>query len=420
MRILLTLALAAFFVGPAPAQTGAATALETAPVFERIGQIVEELSEITGFEAKRPIPHDVIKREDLKDFLEKRVREEIKPEEIRIEELLLRKFGFIPRDFDLKKTMIDLYTEQAAAFYDFHKKRLFLLESDDALMQEAALSHELAHALADQHYSLDKFLDGAGNNDDGAMARMAVMEGQATWLMSELAVRRMGQSLVDSPMMVEMMVRSVGGSADQFPVFDQAPLYLRESLIFPYTSGLRFQQEVVKRHGKRGFSEIFRNPPATTQQILHPETYFEDEKRPPPKLPRLRNGRRYAKSAEGSMGEFDFAVLLRQYAAEEDVRRIAPSWRTAKYRLLEHKKDDHAVLIHASTWENEEVARDFFERYRTILEGKWERFSVERETADEIAGEGDDGLFVVRIDGSAVYAVEGMRSPDELGRRPKR
>ena len=52
----------------------------------------------------------------------------MKPAELRTEELTLKKFGFVPQDFDLKKTTIDLLTEQTAAFYDFHRKKLYITE----------------------------------------------------------------------------------------------------------------------------------------------------------------------------------------------------------------------------------------------------------------------------------------------------
>ena len=114
-------------------------------------------------------------------------------EDIRIEELTLKKFGFVPKDFDLAKTTVDLLTEQAAAFYDFHKKKLYITDWTSPDLREAALTHELAHAIADQNFNLGRFLKQASKNDDGALARMAVMEGQATWLMSESIARRGGR-----------------------------------------------------------------------------------------------------------------------------------------------------------------------------------------------------------------------------------
>ncbi len=81
-------------------------------------------------------------------------------------------------------------TEQAAAFYDYNKKKLFITESDSTESQEPVLAHELGHALADQNYNLAKFVRQGRKSDDGSTARLAVMEGQATWLMSEFLARQ--------------------------------------------------------------------------------------------------------------------------------------------------------------------------------------------------------------------------------------
>ncbi len=417
MKRWLRVALAVWFVGSAPAQNQGSA--EQPAIFAEVDSIVRQLAEITGFELKRPVEKDVIDRKNLKRFLEERVAEEIKPEEIRVESLLLKKFGFVPEDFDLKGTMIELYTEQAAAFYDFHKGRLFLLDSNDDMTQETALIHELAHALADQHFPLEEYLDAAGKNDDGAMARLAVMEGQATWLMSEFMVRRMGRTLVDSPDMVDLMSRMIGGSAGEFPVFESAPLYIRESLIFPYTSGMKFQQKVVERKGKDGFALVFRDPPETTREVLHPEVYFEETEMTAPGLPELRKRKRYDRLATGTVGEFDFAVLLRQYGSDDAARAIAPGWRTGKYAFLEHKKDKDTVLLHSSVWAGADIAGKFAAEYRKALEGKWERMEVLREGNGEVLGTGDDGHFIIRVAGAAVYVAEGLRDAGQIRSWPQ-
>ena len=100
---------------------------------------------------------------------------------------------------------MDLLTEQAAAFYDYDKKKLFITESTSSDTQQPVLAHELSHALADQNFNLGKFIKQGSKSDDGATARLAVMEGQATWLMSEYLARKMGQSLQNSPALVQTM-----------------------------------------------------------------------------------------------------------------------------------------------------------------------------------------------------------------------
>ena len=115
-RLLACSLLIALLVSPVEARQRTVASAESSPVFDQIDETMRELSRITGFKVRRRVAHDTIDRDGLKEFLEQRIDKEVKPEEIRIEEMLLKKFGFVPQEFDLKKTTIDLYTEQAAAF----------------------------------------------------------------------------------------------------------------------------------------------------------------------------------------------------------------------------------------------------------------------------------------------------------------
>src|SRR5438874_4523808 len=96
------------------------------PTAAEINSILQELSDITGFSIRKQLPFEMINREQVNQYLKEQIRRSVKPDEIRAEETTLKKFGFAPPDFDLKQTTIDLLTEQAAAFYDFKRKKLFL------------------------------------------------------------------------------------------------------------------------------------------------------------------------------------------------------------------------------------------------------------------------------------------------------
>ena len=419
----LALLLACFLLGPLPAKEPAPAKASTPAIFDQIQEVIASLSEITGFELRRRIEPEVIGRAEFQRFLDQRMREEIDPEDIRIEELLLKKFGFVPPDFNLRETMVALYTEQAAAFYDFRRRKLFMLDTDDTELQEAAFVHELAHALADQEFRLEKYLKRNAASDDGAMARMSVLEGQATWLMSEFSMKRMGISLVGSPEMANLLSRNMGDSTLDFPVLKNAPMYIRESLMFPYASGLRFQQAVIDKLGKDGFAEVFRNPPDSTQQILHPEKYFGRSAPEDLEMPRLRREGRYRKLAVGTLGEFDYAVLLRQFADDDATRRLAPQWRAGQYQLLEHKKDKRLVLIQASKWDTPGAAGQMARHLLGSLEKKWNRYEAGAAAPagdGQTAGIGDDGHFLLLLAGRYVYLVEGMAAPDGVGRWPRR
>src|SRR4051812_28451866 len=133
-------------------------------IFQEIDKNLQDLASISGLKAKKPIRYDLITKDKVNEFLKDRVKESTKPDEVRAEEITLKKLGFVPADFNLEKSTVDLLTEQAAAFYDYHKKKLFLTDWASSAMQESALVHELAHALADQHFHLERFIKGGGKS----------------------------------------------------------------------------------------------------------------------------------------------------------------------------------------------------------------------------------------------------------------
>jgi hypothetical protein len=374
-------------------------------------RIAEDLTKISGMPLHHAVPCDFITKEKINEFLNKRVKEVAKPDEIRAEELTLKKFGLVPPDFDLAKNTVDLLTEQAAAFYDYDKKKLFITEGTPNDTQEPVLAHELSHALADQNYNLGKYIRQGRKSDDGSTARLAVMEGQATWLMSEYLARKNGGTLKDNPSLVAMM-SNLSDSSGQYPVYENAPLYLRLTLVFPYTKGMLFQHAVFQRDGQYGFAEVFRRPPLSTQQILHPEEYFANRKPTQPEVPDPHLPRSYKGLVGGALGELEHGVLLEQFAGKDRAAEISPHWRGSNFELREDKKAGVVVLLYAVEWDSEDVASQYFTAYREVLGKKWKKLSVTSETPDLITGQGDDGRFILRRAGAIVTSQEGL--PPEL------
>ena len=397
-------ALLLFFVGLAWAQT------DSRAIFEEIGKDLSELTEITGLKMQHKVPFDLITKGQVNQFLKDRVHEVTTPEDLRIEELGLKKFGFVPQDFDLAKSTVDLLTEQAAAFYDYHKKKLYITDWAPSGMRQAALVHELAHALADQHFHLERFIKQGRDDDDLSMARTAVMEGQATWLMSEAIERRTGQSLKGSPTAVETMSRAMETGGSEYPVFESAPLYFRRTLVFPYTQGMLFQNAVCEKLDQEAFAQVFRRPPVSTQQILHPQKYFDAVMPARPALPRF-SGRGYKRLVAGTVGEMDHAILIEQYVDERHAGDLAPHWRGGLYALDENKREHRVVLSYAVEWNDADAARQYFAAYREVLRKKWKSIEVASSGEGTFSGRGDDGYFVVRLEGAVVTSLEGLRNP---------
>jgi hypothetical protein len=374
----------------------------------QVPEISRQLAEITALPLRHAVPCSFIDKQQVKAFLKQRMKEVDSPEDIRAEELTLKKFGLVPADFDLAASTVDLLTEQAAAFYDYNKRKLFLTGATGGESQDTVLAHELAHALADQNFNLARYIKQGRKSDDGSTARLSVMEGQATWLMSEYEARHMGQTLLGNQTLAAGMVNMADSGGGQFPVFDKAPLYLRQSLVFPYTAGMAFQGAVLERDHQRAFGEVFTDPPVSTQQILHPEKYFAHVKPTEPELPDPHLSRGYKGLVRGELGELEHAVLIEQYVGKPEAQEIAPHWRGCRFELRENKKAARVVLLYAVEWDDEASAARYFALYRRILAKKWKGITVDTESFDHITGTGDDGRFELRRNGTVVTSVEGM------------
>src|SRR5215472_282259 len=386
-------------------------ASEGIPSAVEIDSVMRDLAAITGFRVRRQLRFEMVTREQVNHFLNDQIRRSVKPEELRAEETTLKKFGFVPPDFDLKKTTIDLLTEQAAAFYDFHRKKLFISDWATRNMRDEALVHELGHALADQNFPIEKFLGKNSSDAEESLARESVVEGQAEWLTIEYALRRMGKTLADPANAREYLKpEEDSDTADkQYPVFSNSPLYIRSTMMFPYEDGQRFQESVFLKDGRRAFSEVFTKPPITTAQVMHPDRYFRSVEPTSPELP--KPAPRAHPFVGGTVGELDERVLLRQYTDSATAEALAPKLTGGAYRIDETKPKGSTMLVYASEWQDEDAAREYFAAYRKILQGKWKKVEILTENSDRICGKSEDGYFAVTRSGRRILSEEGFATP---------
>jgi hypothetical protein len=355
------------------------------PTPAELRALFDQLGAVAGMPPKRPVRVEQMNRAQLNAYLRQRVRETAKPDQIRDEELTLKALGLVPDDFELERSTVDLLTEQAAAFYDYRKRRLVLLENPIGEYDRDVLVHELAHALADQYFRIGRFMDQAAKTDDGTLARQAVVEGQASWLALEWRNRQEGRASLredDSPMPGESSLDVSSGAA--FPVLQKSPLYLRVSLLFPYWEGGRFQQAVVKRLGGEGLRRVFTQPPVSSRQILHPEAYFARETPDEAPLPDAP-GKGWKPFARGTLGEIDHLVMFRLVNAT-DGAAVASDWRGSVYEVARSKTECCRVR-YASRWATEAGAARAAELIRAHLGRKLNpgALTIERRGRDVLA-----------------------------------
>jgi hypothetical protein len=377
------------------------TPREAEELFHSVDEILAFDSKQTGLPIKRQVKRRLTSRDEVVAYLTKHMKDE-DVKKLQRSELVLKKFGLLPRDFDLEKLLVALLREQVAGYYDPKTKTVNLLDWVPMEEQEPVMAHELTHALQDQTIGLDKWMKKGDKdlgeikndptpedieNDEMDDAREAVVEGQAETVMMQYELAPLGRSIADSPDLVDTMEAQMANGTDDSKVFKDAPIFLRESLTFPYSYGMKFEIKLLEKGGKeQAFAAVLANPPHSTRQIMEPETYLSGERIEPMRVAEFkRDFKDYLKFDIGAMGEFDVAVLIEQYAGKKLSDRLYPEWRGGYYYAARPKNDTTAPLglLYVSRWSGAEKAAEFAEIYARSLA---KRYKKAEEVADTSSG----------------------------------
>ncbi len=413
-RIILAYACLASSIALGASDETPAPSSPQAEPFDRIDTFLEDLRGIMRMGPRRPVRAKTISKARFLALYERRMREQQNPRELHGEELFLRLFGLVPDDFDYQKTVLDLMSEQAWALYDFKQRVLYLSEWAPADAREFAVVHELVHAIDDQNFNLRKYVEGA-KQSEGQLARLAVVEGQASWVMTEWVMRQSGRSLEGNRMLAITTATATRFEAEQFPVYESTPLYFREILIFPYTDGFLFQHDMIERFGTEGFKRVFRQPPQTTQQVLQPDLYLKGTVPAPPEPPGVTLSRGFKRVYEGTFGQLDHRILLEHHLGPGDRTELLDKWNGGQFEVFENKRTRDAVLKYAVRWADSEAASEFYQLYRQICERKWDGLELVDSGQDRCEGLGPAGRVLVELQGRTVRSIEGLPSGQNGG-----
>jgi hypothetical protein len=367
------------------------TPREAEELFHSVDEILQFDSKQTGLPIKKEVKRRLTSREEVVSYLTKHLNDE-DVKRLRRSELVLKKFGLLPPDFDLQTFLVALLKEEVAGYYDPKTKTVNLLDWLPIEEQEPVMAHELTHALQDQLIGLDKWMK-RGDKDLGEIrrnptprdiendeiddVREAVIEGQAQAMMFQYALAPTGHTITNSPQLLQAMEDETLEGTPGTKVFNSAPIFLKESLTFPYSYGMDFVVKLMREGGKeKAFAGLLENPPHSTRQIMQPETYLSGEKIEPMRVPDFkRDFKQYKKFDIGAMGEFDVDVLIEQYAGKAVAKQFYPSWRGGYYYAAQPKSNsaEPLGLLYVSRWSNAEKAADFAGLYADSLKQRYKK-----------------------------------------------
>ena len=416
---------------------------EAQELFRSVDQILRFASKDTGLPIKHEVKRQLASREQVVAYLERNMDEDKEAKRLQRSELVLKKFGLLPRDFDLRSFLLTLLREQVAGYYDEKTKTVNLLDWLGADEQRPVLAHELTHALQDQSFDLREWMKEGDTDidekenptaadieaDEADTAREAVVEGQAMVTLMDYMLAPVGRSLATSPELAEAMENSMLLGAADLPEFKSAPIFLQETLTFPYRYGMDFIVQLMQNGGKeRAFSAVFAHPPENSRQVMEPKTYLSSEQVEAMRLPDFKaDFKNYDRFDIGAIGEFDVAVLVEQYAGMEASRKIYPQWRGGYYYAVRPKDDTAAPLgvLYLSRWADAASAGKFAAIYSGSLAGRYkhvsdptrpdEKLAAKDQAVETLSGEHtwltEEGRVVISVRENTVLITESLDPP---------
>jgi hypothetical protein len=201
------------------------------------------------------------------------------------------------------------------------------------------------------------------------------MEGHAMLVMFALLAEEATGRTVD-PAAMPSPAADLGSALDaqnsEFPVFRRAPAVIRETLLFPYVSGVGFVHELwrARRPLARYPAPLDSLLPLSTEQVMSPRRHFIERRDDPEnvELPPL-DGWRVVRS--DGLGMLETAIFLAQHLGAAG-RTAADGWGGDRYALL---AGDPAgdIILWLSVWDEPAAADRFADAVRRAADRRASR-----------------------------------------------
>jgi hypothetical protein len=369
-------------------------------------EMLAEMSKLISLPILSPLKKSIRSREEIRAYLLQKMNEDKDADKRYADQKTMEKFGLVPKDYPLEQVLVKVLTEQIAGLYDPDSQEFFIADWTSPADERSVMSHELTHALQDQHFHIDKWTDAAKPNDDGELARDAVLEGSAMAAMLDYELGGKGSIRDLGDFDASMLM----GDMDSSPELSKAPKVLQDELLFPYLAGITFTQQLLKAaNGWPGFYKVFDKPPVSTQQIMHPDLYLRGVVPAKIELPATKGvvSSEWKKLDENDMGEFGVQEILKQFLPKDRSAALAAAWNGDRYAIFENQKNKRTLLEFRIRLSSDADAARFFGAYSEILDLKYDRrTNLMRRPNFFSFDTAEDGVFLRCMD-SDCFVLEG-------------
>jgi hypothetical protein len=237
-----------------------------------VAKVASQVQAVRDLRFKQPVVPEPLSKDQIEQQLRDSLTKQFSGDVVRREGQTEIAIGALPAGTDLRQVLVDYGTSQIVGFYDTTNRRLvFEGGAQPTPFERFTLAHELTHALQDQNFGLS-LLDRLNDTcqDERAEAFLSLAEGDAVetqvqWARTNLSAEEIAQ---------------LQDEANSFPPPPPTPPFVEQLFQFPYPNGQSFVEALQNRGGEQAVDDAFRNPPVSTEQILHPEKYPGDVPQP--------------------------------------------------------------------------------------------------------------------------------------------
>lgn len=376
----------------------------SAPDRALLQQIEDQVVGLRGLEPKSQVPLRILDQGALKQYFEDRFNQDYLPSERESDQKLLATLGLLKPGDNVVQILTNVLLEQVIGVYNSDDKVMYMVGDSGPFSPEekSTFAHEFTHALQDQYFDLSTLAPKHPDNDDRSLAIQALTEGDAVLL----------QRLWSQQNLTADEINQIGQNSASTQL-NSAPQFLRDQLLFPYGDGFNFVRQIYQSGGGyAGVDDVFRNPPDSTAQILHPEKYRGHVKPVEVSLPDLSQGSLgdgWREINSNILGELDLRLILAQLTDTATAMRGSNGWGGDRWELLE--KDGHQALVLSTVWDTENDARNFFTAFGVAMSNRFVGAKQEEASATRQALTASNAATEVRRNGQAVLVVISFDRP---------
>ena len=309
---------------------------------EAVDIALREITRVRGLVPLHPVKSRVVDRHELVAVVRARMDQDMPPHVAEGTECLLLALGVVPLSFDYRASLLTLLGSQLAGVYD-PKSKTMLLASDLSVDElHATLAHELVHALQDQHFDLGSRLEYREGEGDRQTALHALAEGDATSAMADQMLAGRGMNALD--LSDAQLSESMRSSLEEAEGTQDVPRVIKRALISPYADGIALVNWARRRGGWPEVDRLWRDPPVSTEQLLHPEKWLAQENPEPVPVP-VADGPGMQVTYQDVMGELSLQLVFEQWMESSAARRAAADWSGDRLAVLQ-EGERRAVVWH--------------------------------------------------------------------------